>query len=75
MMSRRRKPSVPLDELQRLGLVEYVAFPEALKGKYQSFTQADIGALRKAGYKKEFLTVEEGVARYVKQLLARTKAA
>jgi len=69
------KLSLPLDELQRQGLVEYVAFPDALKGKYQSFTQADIGALRKAGYKKEFLTVEEGVGRYVKQLLARTKAA
>jgi len=40
-----------------------------LKGKYQSFTQADIGALRKAGYKKAFLTVEEGVARYVRRLL------
>jgi ADP-L-glycero-D-manno-heptose 6-epimerase len=69
------KPALPLSELQREGLIEYVAFPEALRGKYQSFTQADIGALRKAGYKKDFLTVEEGVGRYVKQLLARAKAA
>jgi ADP-L-glycero-D-manno-heptose 6-epimerase len=69
------KPALPLSELQREGRIEYVAFPEALRGKYQSFTQADIGALRKAGYKKDFLTVEEGVGRYVKQLLARAKAA
>jgi ADP-L-glycero-D-manno-heptose 6-epimerase len=47
------------------GLIEYVAFPEALKGKYQSFTQADIGKLRAAGYDAPFLTVEEGVSRYV----------
>ena len=69
------KTALPLDQLRREGLVEYVAFPEALKGKYQSFTQADIGALRKAGYRKEFLTVEEGVGRYVTQLLSRAKAA
>jgi len=69
------KPVLALNELQREGLIEYVAFPEALRGKYQSFTQADIGALRKAGYKKDLLTVEEGVGRYVKQLLARAKAA
>jgi ADP-L-glycero-D-manno-heptose 6-epimerase len=69
------KPVLPLSELQREGLIEYIAFPEALRGKYQSFTQADIGALRKAGYSKDLLTVEEGVGRYVKQLLARAKVA
>jgi len=68
------KPALPLDELRREGLIEYIAFPEALKGKYQSFTEADIGALRKAGYKQAFLTVEEGVGRYVKQLLERARA-
>jgi ADP-L-glycero-D-manno-heptose 6-epimerase len=60
-----------LAEMQQQGLVEYVSFPEALKGKYQSFTQADISALRKAGYKKAFLTVEEGVGRYVTRLLQK----
>jgi ADP-L-glycero-D-manno-heptose 6-epimerase len=65
-------PALELSELSRQGLVEYIEFPVALKGKYQSFTQADVSALRKAGYKKPFLTVQEGVARYVKQLLART---
>ena len=47
------------------GTLEYIPFPEALKGKYQSFTQADISQLRRVGYREEFLTVEQGVARYV----------
>ena len=65
--SRRRHDglaALTLDALIAEGLIEYVAFPEALKGKYQSFTQADIGRLRAAGYQAPFLTVEEGVARY-----------
>jgi ADP-L-glycero-D-manno-heptose 6-epimerase len=47
------------------GILEYIPFPDALKGKYQSFTQADVTQLRKIGYREEFLTVEQGVARYV----------
>jgi len=38
-------------------------------GKYQSFTQADMSALRGAGYRAPFLTVEQGVGRYVEQRL------
>lgn len=58
-----------LTEAQAQGLIEYIDFPADLKGKYQSFTQADVGALRKAGYRASFLTVEQGVARYVQHLL------
>ena len=47
------------------GEIEYVPFPEDLRGHYQSFTQADLSALRKAGYDARFLTVEEGVPRYL----------
>jgi ADP-L-glycero-D-manno-heptose 6-epimerase len=47
------------------GLLEYVPFPEKLKGKYQSFTQADIGSLRDAGYHRDFMDVAVGVSRYV----------
>ncbi len=54
-------------------LVRYIPFPDALRGKYQSFTQADMGALRAIGYQQDFLTVEQGTARYVKHLL-RTAA-
>ena len=47
------------------GEIEYVPMPEALRQSYQSNTQADVSALRKAGYREPFLSVEEGVARYV----------
>ncbi|MGI9024775.1 MAG: ADP-glyceromanno-heptose 6-epimerase [Burkholderiaceae bacterium] len=56
--------ALPLDQQVADGLIEYVAFPEALKGKYQSFTEADTTRLRAAGYDTPFLTVEEGVSRY-----------
>lgn len=59
-----------LAELQQSGQVEYIAFPEALKGKYQAYTQADLGALRAAGYSAPMATVEEGVSRYIDWLQA-----
>ena len=63
------KPVLSLVEMQQQGLISYIPFPEQLRGKYQSFTQADIGALRNSGYSEKFLTVEQGVARYVEQML------
>ncbi len=47
------------------GKVEYIPFPEHLKGRYQSFTQADLGYLRAAGYDGEFHTVATGVEKYM----------
>ena len=63
------QPALSLQALQAQGAIEYIAFPDALRGKYQSFTQADLTRLRAAGYTGEFATVEEGVARYVGELL------
>jgi len=62
------KPALSLAEMVGQGLVEYIAFPEALKGKYQSFTQADVARLRAAGYQEDFATVAEGVGSYVERL-------
>jgi ADP-L-glycero-D-manno-heptose 6-epimerase len=45
------------------GAVEYIPFPDGLREKYQSHTQADITALRAAGYTDEFLSLEDGIAR------------
>jgi ADP-L-glycero-D-manno-heptose 6-epimerase len=45
-----------------------MAFPEDLKGRYQSYTQADVSALRAAGYKAEMRDVQTGVAEYVRAL-------
>ena len=50
------------------GKINYIPFPERLKGTYQSYTQADISKLRKAGYKDEFLNVQEGVKKYLDRL-------
>ncbi len=63
--------SLTLTEMQQQGLIEYVSFPPELEGKYQSYTQADITALRGAGYAGPFLTVEDGVAGYMETLFAR----
>ncbi|MCY7389838.1 MAG: ADP-glyceromanno-heptose 6-epimerase [Burkholderiales bacterium] len=62
--------ALTLTAMNSQGLIEYVAFPDALKGKYQSYTQADLTNLRAAGYEDELLTVEEGVARYIPWLAA-----
>ena len=58
-----------LDALRQQGILEYIDFPEALKGKYQNFTQADIANLREAGYDAPLLSVEAGCSRYVQHLL------
>ena len=47
------------------GEIEYVPFPEHLRGSYQSYTQADLKALRSTGYESEFLNVSAGVSRYL----------
>jgi ADP-L-glycero-D-manno-heptose 6-epimerase len=47
------------------GEVEYIPIPEQLRGRYQSYTQADLTALRAAGYEKPFRPLEEGVAIYM----------
>ena len=59
-----------LDDLRHQGAIEYVAFPPQLVGKYQSFTQADLTALRAAGYRAPMATVAEGVSRYVESLIS-----
>lgn len=61
--------ALPLESLVAGQQLRYVAFPEDLKGRYQSHTQADLSQLRAAGYDKPFLDVQEGVARYVRHLL------
>jgi ADP-L-glycero-D-manno-heptose 6-epimerase len=54
-----------LSDLVTQKKLQYIAFPDDLKGKYQSFTQASLEQLRLAGYQDAFHTVEEGVRKYV----------
>lgn len=67
----RGEPELSLASLVEQGLLEYIPFPDALKGKYQSYTQADIGRLREAGYEAPFADVAAGVGAYVRTLLQR----
>jgi len=50
-----------------------VPFPEALKGKYQAYTQADLTQLRAAGCEIPFMSVEHGTASYVRWLLGQAQ--
>lgn len=47
------------------GHIHYVPFPEDLKGRYQSYTEADLSQLRAAGCDVQFRGVEEGVRDYL----------
>ena len=56
--------ALPLADLVGQGLIEYIAFPEALIGKYQSFTQADLTRLRATGCAHRFADVATGIHAY-----------
>jgi ADP-L-glycero-D-manno-heptose 6-epimerase len=45
--------------------IKFIEMPERLKGKYQYFTQAEIGKLRTAGYRDDVTSVEDAVKDYV----------
>lgn len=62
------KADLPLEDLVKQGLLRYDSFPDDLKGRYQSYTQADVSALRAAGYTAPMRDVQTGVSEYVHQL-------
>ena len=69
----RNEPALGLAQAARIGAIEYVAFPDALRGKYQAFTQADVTRLRAAGFDAPMMTVEQGTAAYMRWLLEQAK--
>lgn len=48
--------------------VEYIPFPDSLKGKYQTFTESNITKLRNAGYDKPFTSLKSGTLKYAEIL-------
>ena len=70
----RGEAPLSLDELVASGAIEYIDFPTALVGKYQCFTEADLGRLRGAGCAHDFADVGSGVAAYVAWLAGRPTA-
>ena len=65
MRAARKEAALALAQAARTGAIEYIAFPEALRGKYQAFTQADITRLRAAGFDATMMSVQDGVASYM----------
>jgi ADP-L-glycero-D-manno-heptose 6-epimerase len=62
------KPILSLANMVSQELIQYIPFPEALVGKYQCHTQADLTALRATGCDHVFADVGQGVEYYIKQL-------
>ena len=61
----RNEAALSIEEAVRGGLIDYIEFPPALVGKYQSYTQADMSALRAAGCNHAFSDVQTGVSEYM----------
>jgi ADP-L-glycero-D-manno-heptose 6-epimerase len=54
------------------GSLEYIEFPERLKGRYQSFTEADMTRLRATGYNRKFRDLRTGTREYIEWLMGQT---
>jgi ADP-L-glycero-D-manno-heptose 6-epimerase len=63
--AQRGEEPLSLEEQVASGLVQYIEFPQALVGKYQCHTQADLTLLRTAGCEQQFSEVASGVRRYI----------
>ena len=68
----RGEAPLSLAEIVAAGKIEYIDFPAALVGKYQCFTEADLGRLRGVGCDHAFADVAQGVGRYAAALRAST---
>ena len=68
LREQRGEVALPLADLVAAGEIEYIPFPDALVGKYQCHTEADLSGLRAVGCDHRFASVEEGTAAYVRAL-------
>jgi len=53
--------------------IEYIDTPADIRDKYQYFTEADMTKLRKAGYREDFYSLEDGINAYVSDYLSTKK--
>ncbi|MBU3712714.1 MAG: ADP-glyceromanno-heptose 6-epimerase [Limnohabitans sp.] len=67
----RSEAALTLAQAVQADLIAYIPFPDALRGKYQCYTQADLRALRAAGCEHEFADVSTGVTQYMATLAQR----
>jgi ADP-L-glycero-D-manno-heptose 6-epimerase len=52
--------------------IEYIEMPESIRGQYQYYTEADITSLRRAGYEKNTISLEDAIKDYVQNYLQKT---
>ena len=67
---RQGAAALTLSQAVTEGLIEYIPFPDALRGKYQCYTQADLTALRAVGCDHAFADVTTGVTHYMQSFAA-----
>jgi ADP-L-glycero-D-manno-heptose 6-epimerase len=53
--------------------IEYIDLPPHLSEKYQYYTQADMGRIKKAGYRNPVSSLEDGVTDYIRNYLMKNK--
>jgi ADP-L-glycero-D-manno-heptose 6-epimerase len=68
MRASKGESALDLAGAAQAGLIEYVQFPDALRGKYQCYTQADLTNLRASGCDHTFADVQSGVTQYMATL-------
>lgn len=61
-------------ELNQPEAIEFFDMPPVIRDRYQYFTEARMERLQNQGYRNEFTSIEEGVHRYIQELLAAEKA-
>lgn len=71
LRGKRGEPALSHEAIVSAGLIEYVAFPDALRGKYQCYTQADLTALRATGCDHTFADVQSSVPKYMQWLASQ----
>ena len=59
--------------LRREPAIDFIEMPEALRGKYQYYTKADITKLRATGYQRPMTALTESVRDYVQNYLVPGK--
>lgn len=73
LLAQKQQVPLSLTKMVSQGIINYIPFPEKLRGKYQCFTQADIAQLRSIGCDVVFRDVAQGVSDYIKTLYVQNK--
>lgn len=51
--------------------IEYIDMPDSIRNQYQNFTRAEMAKLRKAGYDRDVMSLEDAIGEYVQSYLQK----